>query len=119
MMDPEEVAAEAERRARQRGEGDIPPEAASGLAEDEVRDRLTRWAFIEVEPEEVMRSTRSLGAPITALKRGLTRLLSQYHREEHGQLTRFNLQMLGYVERLERRVAELEAEVDRLRDERR
>lgn len=118
-MDPEEVAAEAERRARERGGAPAPSEAAPEPAEEEIRDRLTRWAFIEVEPEEVMRSTRSLGAPITALKRSLARLLDQYHREEHGQVTRFNLQMLGYVERLEQRLAELEAEVARLRDERR
>lgn len=116
---PEDVAAEAQRRAAERGEGRAEPGGPPEPVEADLRDRLTRWAFIDVEPDEVMRSTRRLGAPITALKRGLARLLTQYHREEHGQLTRFNLQLLGYVERLERRVAQLEDEVARLRGEER
>jgi hypothetical protein len=108
---PEEAAAEARRRAEAaRAAGEYAD--AERLAALEPRERaevssLHAWAFIEVDPE-VARSTRRLGAPITAFKRLLVRLLRQYHHELAGQQTRFNLHLLAHVRRLEERVAALE-----------
>jgi hypothetical protein len=62
---------------------------------------------IEVDPEGVY-STRRLGAPITALKRLLLRLLRQYHVELESQQTRFNIALLTYLRDLEARVGRLE-----------
>ena len=108
-MKPEDIAAEAERRAAA-----LPPPSALAqdspveASDEDIRDRLTRWGFIEVDEEEVIRSTRRLGAPITWFKRMLAQGLRQYHIDQNAKATRFNLQMVGYVERLERRIVELE-----------
>jgi hypothetical protein len=69
--------------------------------------KLFEWALIEPDVREV-RSTRRLGAPITALKRGLLRLLLQYHTSLLAEQTRFNVNLLMHVKRLEDRVEELE-----------
>ncbi|MGI8904311.1 MAG: hypothetical protein ACR2IP_11795 [Solirubrobacteraceae bacterium] len=69
--------------------------------------KLFEWALIEPDLRDV-RSTRRLGAPITALKRGLLRLLAQYHGELIAEQTRFNVYLVGYVRRLEERIDELE-----------
>jgi hypothetical protein len=60
-------------------------------------------------------STRRLGWPITAIKRGLMRLLRQYHGQLEGEETRFNVHLLAYTAGLERRIAELEARDERER----
>jgi hypothetical protein len=73
--------------------------------------QLIEWAVIEPDVAK-LRSTRSLGAPITAVKQGLLRLLAQYHAELTAQQTRFNVNLLARVRRLEERVAELERERD-------
>lgn len=107
-LTPEQVPEEARRRAEAEGYEDLSgfeveaPEAAS-------LEKLRRWSFIEIDPAEVVYSTRRLGAPITALKRLLVRLRAQYDNELTGQQTRFNVHLLAYVTELERRVAELEA----------
>jgi len=80
---------------------EIEPPAVSTMAQ------LLEWAVIDPDPREV-HSTRRLGAPITAFKRGLLRLLAQYHAELIAEQTRFNINMLRYVRQLEERVAELE-----------
>ena len=72
--------------------------------------KLYQWALIEPDTSDV-RSTRRYGAPITALKRLLLRLLVQYHMQLTGEQTRFNVALLGYVKRLEARVAELEEQL--------
>lgn len=69
--------------------------------------KLQEWAFIEVDDAQIY-STRRFGAPITLLKRGLLRLLAQYHGQLIAQQTRFNLHLLGAVMQLQRRVAQLE-----------
>ncbi len=69
--------------------------------------KLFEWALIDPDLRDV-RSTRRLGAPITALKRGLLRLLAQYHGELIAEQTRFNVYLVGYVRRLEERIDELE-----------
>ncbi|MDQ4040936.1 MAG: hypothetical protein M3141_04225 [Actinomycetota bacterium] len=110
---PEEAAAEARRRARER-EYPVDPTRLEALGADERGglSRLQEWAAIEVSPD-VVRSTRRTGAPITRFKRFLARMLLQYHNEEHAQITRFNVHLLGYVAALEERVAELERRLER------
>jgi hypothetical protein len=108
---PEEAAAEAVRRA---AEGDYQDAArldALGAGEKAGLSRLQEWAAIDVEPD-VARSTRRAGAPVTRFKRFLLRMLLQYHNEEHAQVTRFNVHLLGYVAALEARVAELEKRLE-------
>ena len=107
---PEEALAESRRRASQaRSRGDYSEaERLTGLGE-QPRDEFNRlydWAYIEPDLGHV-RSTRRLGAPITAIKKGLLRALRQYHNELIGQLVRFNHQLLV-------KVAELESRIDRL-----
>jgi hypothetical protein len=115
---PEEAAEAAAARARERraaGEyGDAERLEALDPAERPTLEGLREWAVIDV-PVEVARSTRRGGAPITAFKRFLLRMLLQYHNELEAQATRFNLHLLAHVgaledrvERLERRVRELE-----------
>lgn len=116
MTRPEEAleAARAEAaRKRQGGAygGDSPAESIEeALAPDRpTAALLLEWSMIEVDPEAVY-STRRGGAPITAVKRGLLRLLRQYTNELTAQQTRFNIGVLGYVRELEERLAELERE---------
>jgi len=66
---------------------------------------LERWAAIEVDPEAVY-STRRAGAPITAVKRLLLRLLRQYHVELEAKQTRFNVAVVERLRELERRSGE-------------
>ena len=81
------------------------PDAEPGL------EGLFEWARIEPDIADV-RSTRRLGAPITALKRGLLRLLEQYHAQLLADQTRFNVHVLGHLRRLENRIEELERRLD-------
>jgi hypothetical protein len=69
--------------------------------------KLFEWALIEPDLRNV-RSTRRLGAPITALKRGLLKLLGQYHAELIAEQARFNVNLVLHVRRLEERITELE-----------
>lgn len=111
-MRPEE-ALEAARRAatEMRDSGayrEAMPSRLGPPSPETWRVRLPDWASVDPDLSEV-RSTRRLGAPITALKRVLLRLLSQYHLMLIAEITRFNVALLGEQRRLERRVAELEA----------
>lgn len=72
-----------------------------------VGRRRMEWALIEPD-EAVVVSHRRHGGAITALKRGLLRLLAPYHAELIARQTRLNVQLLVEIERLEARVAELE-----------
>jgi hypothetical protein len=99
-----------ERAAAARGAGEYGDaerfsalDAAPGL--DLVK--LHEWAFLEIDQSKIY-STRRFGAPITLLKRGLLRLLVQYHGQLLAHQTRFNLHLLGEVARLQGRVARLE-----------
>jgi hypothetical protein len=93
-------AAGAYSEARATRPGPPPPEAAEL--------KLYQWALIDPDVRQV-RSTRRFGAPLTALKRLLLRLLVQYHLQLISEQTRFNVMLLGYVRRLESRIEELEA----------
>jgi hypothetical protein len=76
------------------------------------RERLLEWALIDPDLASV-RSTRRWGAPITAVKRALLRLLSQYHAEMLAEQSRFNANLLRYVDELEERIERLEQERER------
>jgi hypothetical protein len=103
---PEEALEHARAEAaRKRGEGTYPP------AEDEVDPargggpdlaRLREWAIVEVDAGLVY-STRHGGAPITWFKKLLLRLLRQYTTELEAQQTRFNVGVVAYLERFEKR----------------
>ena len=65
-----------------------------------------------IEPDSAKAySTRRLGAPITWLKRGLLRLLRQYHDDLAGLQSRFNAQIAAHVMSLDDRVRELEEQL--------
>jgi hypothetical protein len=111
MTEPEgalEQARAAAASMRARGAYGEPPErsqtepAGSGTTE-----QLLQWALIEPDLGEV-RSTRRWGAPVTALKRGLLRLLLQYNSSLIAEQTRFNVNLLVHVRRLEERIEALE-----------
>jgi len=70
-------------------------------------DRLLEWALIEPDAR-LVRSTRTLGAPITWMKRLLVRALRQHLAQIVSQQTRFNIQLTAFVAELEDRVTRLE-----------
>src|ERR1700738_2637904 len=74
--------------------------------------KLFEWALIEPDVSDV-RSTRRAGAPITALKRLLLRLLAQYHGELIAEQTRCNVNLVSHVRHLEERIEELEEQLAR------
>jgi hypothetical protein len=90
--------------ARKRGEGAYPAvEQVAGPAPGGPDlARLREWAIVEVDPVLVY-STRRGGAPITWFKKLLLRLLRQYTTELEAQQTRFNVGVVAYLERLEKR----------------
>jgi hypothetical protein len=109
-MKPEQALEEARRRAAEydptaRDDGleglTIEPTDRVGL------EQLIEWAVAEPDPDKV-RSTRALGAPITALKRGLVHLTRQQTGDLLAQQARFNLHLLTRVAELEERVKRLE-----------
>jgi hypothetical protein len=114
MSDPEDalerarVAAASMRAAGAYGEGSASAHEQSPAT---IRAKLLEWALIEPDVREV-RSTRRLGAPVTAAKRGLLRLLAQYHGELIAQQTRFNVTLVGQLRGLEDRIEALERKLD-------
>jgi hypothetical protein len=104
-----DAARAAAAAARERGAYDDTLEGFAIEPTDRVStETLMEWAVIEPD-ETLMRSTRRLGAPVTALKRVLLRALQQQFNELTSQQTRFNLHLLIHVAELEDRVARLEA----------
>lgn len=111
MSSPEEAGAAARETAQRKrsegvyGEPEPGPLAESVSGEVPSLEDLERWAAIEVDPEAVY-STRKAGAPITAVKRMLLRLLRQYHVELEAKQTRFNVAVVERLRELERRSGE-------------
>ena len=116
MSSPEDAVERARGRAAQRrAEGGYREDPRGFAVEPTARvglEDLMEWAHIEPDPDEVY-STRRLGAPVTAVKRGLLRALWQYHRQILDQQNRFNMQLVTYVSELEDRISELERRDDR------
>jgi hypothetical protein len=112
MTTPEQALGLARERAlEQRAAGayaDARPSRPGPPPPEGIALKLYQWAFIEPDTSHV-RSLRRTGAPVTFVKRLLLRLLVQYHVQLVGDQTRFNVMLLGHVNRLERRVEELEA----------
>jgi hypothetical protein len=107
VKNPEEALAQARARSRAADDAGLEePEALEDPRQVSLR-RLTEWAVIEPEEAEVY-STRRWGAPITALKRVLIRLMRQYLFQISGQQTRFNVYALGELTALQERVRALE-----------
>lgn len=79
------------------------------LGEKAPATLLSEWAVIEIEPA-LLYSTRRGGAPVTAVKRLLMRLLRQYFVELEARQTRFNLGVLAAISELEQRMDRLERE---------
>ena len=111
MTDPEHALERAREAAeRKRSQGAYPPPGPGALEESIAPpgpELVGDWAVIAVDRDRVY-STRALGAPITAFKKLLMRMLRQYHVELEAQQTRFNIALLSHVRDLERRVSELE-----------
>ena len=114
MTSPEEAGELARAEAARRraaggypdaGEGELSASIVQGDPGDEL---LAQWAVIEIEPDEVVYSTRAGGAPITFFKRLLVRLLRQYLVELEARQTRFNIALLARLGALEERVERLE-----------
>ena len=113
-MKPEEAVEHARAEAaRKRAAGSYREDSATVQElEDAITgpvtpQQLREWALIDVDAS-LMRSTRRGGAPVTAFKRLLLRLLRQYTNELEAQQTRFNVGVLARLEELERRIASLE-----------
>src|SRR3954471_20629651 len=111
MTSPEEALALArERAAAARARGSYADELGR-FAIDPVDavtlEHLLEWAVVEPDLSE-LRSTRRYGAPITWLKRGLYRLMRQYHGQVLAQQSRFNIQLAVFVGQLADRVERLE-----------
>jgi hypothetical protein len=110
---PEEALAAARRQAEARRESE--PQPGLGQVDHDMRDsarqvslkQLTRWAMIEPEELEVY-STRRFGAPITALKRLLIRLMRQYLVQVSAQQSRFNAYVVGHLVAMDERIQALE-----------
>lgn len=117
-MKPEEALAAARKAAAAARARGAYADSLEGFA-IEPTDRvstetLMEWAIIEPD-ESLMRSTRRLGAPVTALKRLLLRGMQQHFNELTSQESRFNLHVLVHLAELEDRVKQLEEENARLR----
>jgi hypothetical protein len=102
---PEEALVQARSQA---GRYDGPATLETGHLGD---TKLAEWAVIKPDIGRVY-STRRLGAPITAFKRLLLRLLRQYVDEALAQETRYNALATAHILNLEERVRELEAKPD-------
>jgi hypothetical protein len=104
-------ALDAARRAvaARRAEGGYAGVARGGALDASIldgepgRELLSEWAVIEIDPDDFVYSTRPAGAPITALKRLLVRLLRQYLLELEARQTRFNIAVLARLDALEER----------------
>jgi hypothetical protein len=106
-------ALEAARRAAEarRAEGGYAGVGGAGQLDASIldgepsRELLSEWAVIDLDPDDFVYSTRSAGAPVTALKRLLVRLLRQYFIELESRQTRFNIAVLARLDAIEQRAA--------------
>lgn len=106
-MRPEDALGAARAAAAKRGHAEAEGLAAPAAAERATPEQLREWALIEVD-HDLVYSTRTLGAPITLVKRGLMRLLRQYTVELESQQTRFNVAVLARLREVEERLDRLE-----------
>jgi hypothetical protein len=111
VTEPEDAMVKArEALAAMRAQGAYSEREAFGVGvpiPGDTRRKLLEWALVEPDLS-LVRSTRRFGAPITAFKRLLVRLVFQYRAELMANQARFNLALLAYIDRLEHRIGELE-----------
>jgi hypothetical protein len=93
--------------ARRRGGYSAGALESSFTSEWPSAEALGEWAVIAVEPD-ILFSSRRGGAPVTALKRLLVRLLRQYLGEMEAQQTRFNISVVAKLQELEDRLERVE-----------
>lgn len=112
MTDPERAVERArEAAAEMRSQGAYREDTQRATPPAPSSERLSEWAVIDPDLRSV-RSLRRFGAPLTALKLGLLRLLAQYHAELTAQQSRFNVKLVDELRTLERRVESLEQRLD-------
>ncbi len=112
MTGPEDAVQHArEAAAAMRAEGAYGDDTQRADRPAAGPQRLSEWAVIDPDSRNV-RSLRRFGAPLTAVKRGLLRLLEQYHAELLAQQSRFNVKLVDELRALERRVEALERKLD-------
>jgi hypothetical protein len=111
-MTPEEALAKARAAAEPYDEGPVSLDASPVTRMSDTK--LVEWSVIAPRLDRVY-STRRLGAPITAFKRLLIRLLRQYVDEALAQETRYNTLATAHILNLEDRLRDLE---EQLRDRR-
>jgi hypothetical protein len=104
-MTPEEALAQARAAAQPYEEGPVSLDASPVTRISDTK--LVEWTVIKPDLDRVY-STRKLGAPITAFKRLLIRLLRQYVDEAIAQETRYNAMATAHILNLEDRVRDLE-----------
>ena len=111
MSSPEEALGRAREAAAERAAGTDHELLSVSPAPDDAVDlrKLIDWALIDPDIEQV-RSTRRYGRAMTMFKRGLLRLLVQYHADLTAQQTRFNLALITRLTELEARIEDLERE---------
>jgi hypothetical protein len=108
MTDPERAIEQARQAAASmRAEGSYQHDTERAAPPAPTGARLSEWAVIHPDMRSV-RSLRRFGAPLTAFKRALLRLLAQYHAELTAQQSRFNVKLVEELQALERRVEALE-----------
>lgn len=113
MTRPEDALEHARAEAARKRAAGVYGEPGPGALDESIvsgrpsAELLSRWAVVEGDPR-LLYSTRRAGGPITALKRGLIRLLRQYLADVESRQTRFNIALLASVQDLERRVERLE-----------
>lgn len=109
----EAARAEAARRRAAGGYAEPAGELRVEPTNQVTREKLLEWAVLDPDPDLVYSTRPVLGRPVTWVKRALMRGLRQYHGQLVSQQTRFNLQVVTYLARLEDRVERLERERDR------
>lgn len=113
-MTPEEALAKArEAAARANDEPPVPLDASPVTRPSP--EQLLEWSVIAPQMDRIY-STRRLGAPITAAKRGLAAALRQYLADAFAQESRFNMLATQRILELEERVRVLEERLARRGD---
>ena len=112
MTRPEDALEAARRAVRERrAAGGYAGVSGAGALDGSIldgepsRELLSEWAVIEIDTDDFVYSTRRAGAPVTAVKRLLVRLLRQYFLELEARQTRFNIAVLARLDALEERAA--------------
>jgi hypothetical protein len=112
VTDPDHALEQARANAASmRASGAYGEDTERAAPPSESHSNLIEWAVIDPDLSNV-RSLRRYGAPLTFLKRGLLRLLAQYHAELTAEQSRFNVKLVEELRRLEQRLDALEQKLE-------